>query len=150
MYVAQSVSHVHTSYKHIETIRSRSLVQHCRRPDEFLSFFREHHTSEGVDVQVMPAGAYVVPTFCEYCQAPHISKCTTTCERPKLFFQKKRPPFAKKDPLKWDPDTDDAIMENILVQSSTNDALETSRKHSKGWVNDCRQQIFGGNDTCDC
>ena len=81
--------------------------QHCRQPMAFLSFFREHATEDSVGMEVLPAGAYVLPTFCEYCGASHISQCVPgQCQRPALYFQKKRPPFCKPDKQKWDPQTD--------------------------------------------
>ncbi|CAB9514533.1 expressed unknown protein [Seminavis robusta] len=54
-------------------------------------------------------GAYAVPRGCEYCGATHTADCPKTCSRPRLYFQKKRPPFAKRDASLWDPDTDEAI-----------------------------------------
>jgi hypothetical protein len=85
-------------------------VQHCRQPMEFLSFFREDASSESVGVEVMPAGAYVLPTFCEYCHAANVAQCPAgpTCRRPRLYFQKKRPPFCPPDATLWDATTDHA------------------------------------------
>lgn len=69
----------------------------------FLSFLKQRKIDHGTDTfEVMPAGAYVVPRFCEYCGAEDIDDCGDDCKRPKLYFQKKRPPFARKDPLQWD------------------------------------------------
>ena len=80
--------------------------QHCRQPMQFLSFFKEHQTKEAFGVEVLPVGAYVLPTFCEYCHAANTSQCSADCRRPALYFQKKRPPFAKPDSRVWDPVTD--------------------------------------------
>ena len=52
--------------------------------------------------------AYMLPQTCEYCNADSTDKCTDDCQRPKLFFKKRRPPFCKPGP-KWDPVTDYAI-----------------------------------------
>jgi len=65
----------------------------------------------------MPAGVYVVPTFCEYCNVESTKLCADTCTRPKLFFQKKRPMFCRPDATRWDPVTDYArenVEEDIL------------------------------------
>lgn len=35
----------------------------------------------------------VGPVACEYCKSSDTSKCDESCERPKLFFLKRRPPF---------------------------------------------------------
>ena len=69
----------------------------------------------------LPAGVYVVPTFCEYCGADHVQHCDPDhCPRPSLYFQKKRPPFCKPDATKWDPVTDHAI----IVRVNNNDAAD--------------------------
>jgi hypothetical protein len=46
------------------------------------------------------------PAHCEYCGAPDLELCTRRggCQRPVLFFQKKRPPFAQAGG--WDPVTE--------------------------------------------
>jgi hypothetical protein len=76
----------------------------------FLSFFQEHASKEAVGVEVLPAGAYVLPTFCEYCGAKTLAECRPgTCKRPALYFQKKRPPFCKPNSQKWDRKTDHYI-----------------------------------------
>jgi hypothetical protein len=80
------------------------MKQHCRSL-EFLSFFKEHHTTNEHGVEVLPAGAYILPDFCEYCEATSTKQCGSSCRRPKLFFAKKRPPFcnqAKMDADWWD------------------------------------------------
>jgi len=63
---------------------------HCRQPLEFLSFFHpDSHpratdsnggdgtatTTGAAPVEALSAGAYMVPTFCEYCGAAHLSQC---------------------------------------------------------------------------
>lgn len=95
-------SHIH-SYCHC--------IQHCRQPMAFLSFFKEHD-------EVLPAGAYVLPTFCEYCRAPHVSQCRPTCRRPALYFQKKRPPFCKPNAAVWNKDTDDYVPPSATATAS--------------------------------
>jgi len=110
-------------------------VQNCRQPLSMFSFFREHEhkTMEDVPVvEVMPVvglGAYALPTSCEYCQATSTAECPVFCSRPKLYFQKKRPPFAKRDDKKWDERTDHVLDETIeeedephLVSTSSSNA----------------------------
>jgi hypothetical protein len=98
----------------------------------FLSFFNQQdrsghhdpqqHGNHGIVACAHPAdeqqqmsvaaplpGAYVLPKFCEYCQASCTTKCPPHCTRPKLYFQKKRPPFCKRNPVLWNDDTDHAI-----------------------------------------
>jgi len=82
-------------------------------------------------------GAYSVPHNCEYCGGSDTKDCDNKCARPELYFQKKRPPFAPRDPSLWDPDTDFAIEKNkvIVVATFTGmDASSMSRKTSKGSV----------------
>ena len=92
----------------------------------FLSFFQEHQTPESVGVEVLPAGAYVLPTFCEYCHAAHTSQCTADCRRPALYFQKKRPPFCPPDPKLWDPVTDEFREEETAIPISPPDTHRQS------------------------
>jgi hypothetical protein len=35
----------------------------------------------------------VGPRICEYCKAEDTTKCKESCERPKMYFIKRRPPF---------------------------------------------------------
>lgn len=131
------------------------LLTHCRQPLNLLSFFKvdsetahlhhQHSNTSGANhpdattTKVVPAGAFVVPTFCEYCGASHTRYCqpelqsqqssgqcrddnedasvskssssdSRPCGRPRLYFQKKRPPFCKPDAKQWDPVTDHAIV----------------------------------------
>jgi hypothetical protein len=87
------------------------LKKHCRQPLSFFRFFHEHQDSDMAGVEVLPAGAYVLPTSCEYCGEADTQHCDRNqCQRPPLYFQKKRPPFAKRDATRWDPITDDAIV----------------------------------------
>lgn len=83
--------------------------QHCRQPLSFLTFFHGHGTDGGVGVDALPAGAYMMPTGCEYCGGPDARLCTVECQRPAFYFQKKRPPFCKSDELLWNPLNDHAI-----------------------------------------
>lgn len=85
------------------------LFTHCRQPLSFLSFFHENVTNDGMGVELLPAGAYMMPRFCEYCGSDDTRYCLATCQRPKLYFQKKRSPFEKRNPIKWDPITDEYI-----------------------------------------
>mmetsp|Transcript_31357 Transcript_31357/g.35670 ORF Transcript_31357/g.35670 Transcript_31357/m.35670 type:complete len:288 (+) Transcript_31357:305-1168(+) len=92
----------------------------CHQPLSFLPFvkggngaFGGGETNEGDDWimqedSVLPmAGAYTVPSNCEYCGSVHVSMCDPiTCQRPKLFFRKKCPPFCRPDSQKWDPITE--------------------------------------------
>ncbi|KAL7581552.1 hypothetical protein ACA910_022115 [Epithemia clementina (nom. ined.)] len=98
----------------------------CRQPLSMFSFFRDDQAREAVRVQVLP-GAYVLPTFCEYCKAPNRSSCPTHCERPKLYFQKKRPPFRKLDPNYWNPQNDFALnKEEMGADDDDDDSLPDS------------------------
>jgi hypothetical protein len=56
-------------------------------------------------------GAYALASSCEYCGSATLEGCDpASCARPRLFFAKKRPPFAKSSAsLLWDPVTDDAL-----------------------------------------
>ena len=67
-------------------------------------------------------GAYMVPKSCEYCGASDTAYCCPkTCRRPKMFFHKKRPPFAAPDPDVWDPQTDEAVRSIFAKKESVND-----------------------------
>mmetsp|Transcript_24902 Transcript_24902/g.37844 ORF Transcript_24902/g.37844 Transcript_24902/m.37844 type:complete len:201 (+) Transcript_24902:154-756(+) len=118
----------------------------CRQlqPLSFLPFVKHDETREDVDSWVDPlpvAGAYTIPTECEYCGAKHVSECDPElCQRPRLFFQKKRPPFCQND-KKWDPVTDFAIPE---PEKKKDEDLPSSLPQNEegtpmGWVNG----IFG-------
>lgn len=94
-------------------------IKHCRQPLSFLSFFHENQYSNDdavldntveEDQLLLRAGAYTMPQFCEYCGSHDTKECSPSkCTRPKLYFQKKRPPFMKPDPHVWDPMTDHYI-----------------------------------------
>jgi hypothetical protein len=88
------------------------IAQHCRQPLSFFSFFHEFHTDEGVEVvQLLPAGAYLLPKECEYCGSIDTKLCCLeTCRRPTYYLQKKRPPFGKANSSKWDPISDHAVI----------------------------------------
>lgn len=81
-------------------------MKHCRQPLSFLSFFNEHDSADSIGVEILPPGAYTMSRFCEYCGSEDTKLCTSNCTRPKLFFQKKRPPFEKPNANIWDPRTD--------------------------------------------
>lgn len=101
------------------------LPQRCRQPLEFLSLFRddidpddelERTLHGGGDsthalLHAVAPGAYVLPTFCEYCGARSVTDCDPSrCQRPQLYFSKKRPPFANAGTAHtfFDPTTDEA------------------------------------------
>ncbi len=61
-------------------------------------------------VKLLPAGAYMMPTECEYCGESDTKLCCAeTCQRPSYYLQKKRPPFSKRDSHVWHPISDHAI-----------------------------------------
>lgn len=74
------------------------------------------------DLEPMPLpGAYAVPVGCEYCGVPNTNQCCpTTCPRPKLFFQKKRPPFAPRDASLWNPVNDYAVTTTTTNNNNCN------------------------------
>uniref|UniRef100_A0A7S2UNC0 Uncharacterized protein n=1 Tax=Attheya septentrionalis TaxID=420275 RepID=A0A7S2UNC0_9STRA len=41
---------------------------------------------------------------CEYCACASVTNCGPTCQRPKLYFLKQKPPFCSPDG--WDPDSE--------------------------------------------
>ena len=74
---------------------------HCRQFD-FLHFLK---TEEGhVDESVYARNAPIGPSHCEYCGAASTGLCGPGCERPRLFFRNKRPPFGRKE--EWDDSTE--------------------------------------------
>lgn len=123
------------------------VFMNCRQPLAMFSFFRENKTRESAGVEILPAGAYVLPTFCEYCKSPNTRQCPPHCERPKLYFQKKRPPFQKLDPNLWNPQTDFALTAeekaDLNTSASSSDMASlastsgsSSGSRSKGYQND--------------
>jgi len=80
---------------------------------------------------------YVVPTFCEYCNASSTDRCDpATCQRPRLYFQKKRPPFCPPDPGAWDPDTDHAVSPVAAnTAAGSGAAAAAASPSSDGWNN---------------
>ena len=74
---------------------------HCQQFD-FLHFLK---TEEGhVDESVYARNAPIGPSHCEYCGAASTELCGPGCERPRLFFRNKRPPFGRKE--EWDSSTE--------------------------------------------
>lgn len=68
---------------------------------QFLPFLKDtEDDGQGLYDQTPTIG----PKSCEYCKANSTNQCDEDCERPKLFFLKKRPPFADKEG--WDPETE--------------------------------------------
>jgi hypothetical protein len=102
---------------------------------EFLSFFREHNNSTeegGTTVMPMPASTfYVVPAACEYCYAAHTSQCGKDCQRPRLYFQKRRPPFCKADANVWHPKTDYALRTTSLKPTLSSDVVAAVGKQQQ-------------------
>jgi hypothetical protein len=89
-------------------------VTQCRYPRDFLAIFHDH--DHGVEChggecngEVDHALFYHVPSTCEYCGSRSLHECPESCQRPKLLFAKKRPPFCKKGP-NWDAKTDHKII----------------------------------------
>jgi hypothetical protein len=106
-----------------------------------MSFFREHPGGAGgeVNVEVLPMGMYVVPTFCEYCGAESTALCDAAhCQRPALYFQKKRPPFGKLNATVWDPVSEHAIPKKQGAVMASPPEL----KHKMSWVSG----LFGKNE----
>jgi hypothetical protein len=71
--------------------------QHCRQPLDFLSFFAHHRSADGsVDMELyhLPMGAYALPKACEYCGVDDTADCCRDCRRPRLYFARKKTPFA--------------------------------------------------------
>jgi hypothetical protein len=88
------------------------IEQHCRQPLSFLSFFRDRDVDVDPESSApeLPAGAYMMPTGCEYCGAEDTEQCDAkSCRRPNLYFQKKRPPLCQQDSQCWDVATDHAL-----------------------------------------
>mmetsp|Transcript_16258 Transcript_16258/g.46715 ORF Transcript_16258/g.46715 Transcript_16258/m.46715 type:complete len:289 (-) Transcript_16258:1690-2556(-) len=82
-----------------ETIQESFL--NCQQFD-FLHFLK---TEEGhVDESLYARNAPVGPSHCEYCGANSSDLCEAGCERPRLFFRNKRPPFGRKEG--WDSETE--------------------------------------------
>jgi len=121
----------------------------CRQPLSFLPFgkgaggFGGDETNDGDDWMihqdsVLPmAGAYTVPTDCEYCGSQHVSMCDpTTCERPKLFFKKRRPPFCQPDPQEWDPVTEFRITNSTQEEKEGNSKKEEIEQNESYFVDD--------------
>lgn len=76
----------------------------CQHPMELFSIFQEHPNREAVE-ELLP-GMYSIPKDCEYCGAEDTKHCHPYCDRPKLYLQKKRPPFCPPDPSRWDSVTE--------------------------------------------
>lgn len=74
---------------------------------ELLSLFSDDAEREEVEAAIQHA--YVLPRSCEYCKAESLDQCPEHCQRPKSYFQKKRPPFCPPRP-QWDPVTDNEII----------------------------------------
>ena len=73
---------------------------------EFFALFGEHADRETVEEYLLP-GMYSIPAGCEYCHAEDSKDCNPqTCQRPRLYFHKKRPPFCPPNPSQWDLTTD--------------------------------------------
>jgi hypothetical protein len=104
-----------------QLVEHLQFVTQCRYPRDFLAIFHDHdHGGEcngGVDHDLF----YRTPTTCEYCGSMSVHECPESCERPKLFFAKKRPPFCKKGP-NWDAKTD----VKIIIDDCKQDEIEVN------------------------
>jgi hypothetical protein len=76
--------------------KNTHLSQHCRQPLDFLSFFAHRSADGSVDMELyhLPMGAYALPKACEYCGVDDTADCCRDCRRPRLYFARKKPPFA--------------------------------------------------------
>lgn len=87
-------------------------------------------------VKLLPAGAYMMPTECEYCGKNDTKLCCAeTCQRPSFYLQKKRPPFSKRDSLVWHPISDHAIPPPPPPPSPPPEP-ETPSRSPGSWVSD--------------
>jgi hypothetical protein len=63
-----------------------------------------HARPDGSVVEMMlPMGAYALPKACEYCGAVDTIECSRDCRRPRLYFARKKPPFAVEQPVVVQP-----------------------------------------------
>jgi len=136
-------------------------IQTCRQPLSMFSFFREHESMavdiENNEVPMLPVGAYALPTECEYCHAKSTRRCPAHCSRPKLYLQKKRPPFARRDESKWDKETDHAVdphavdhaaMDKSLLEEDTPQMISTDSSNASE-EEPVDSQLFPSNDRND-
>jgi hypothetical protein len=106
--------------------------QRCQQPKAFWDQMfphgsQQHDDDDGTMDGAIPMGMFVVPQYCEYCGASHTRLCPPSCQRPKLFFQKKRPPFCNQR-HEWDAHTEYALpkpppvaeLANIILQNDEN------------------------------
>ena len=91
--------------------------------------FHEQSDREGVE-NVLPPGMYTIPKTCEYCGAESTDLCTDTCQRPKSFFRKQRPPFCPSDAEKWEPSTDYEISKRPETKPEETPTEEPKRRKS--------------------
>lgn len=77
----------------------------CHQPITLFHFFEADHRDQD-DTLVVAPGSYVIPIFCEYCGSSTTRLCPLSCQRPKLFFRKQRPPFIPSSTQSWDPVTE--------------------------------------------
>lgn len=116
------------------------MLMRCRQPLDFFPFFEETRDFSEVDDDVTHVGAYVAPRSCEYCGAPTVSLCSSSCQRPKLYFRKKRPPFCPPGE-KWDPETDYEVKVKEEQIVETTPKIEADEGKRSSWVSG----FFGGN-----
>lgn len=93
------------------------IIQNCRSQLDFFNF-NSDDGRQARDAAPIPFGHYMVPLACEYCGAKTTDDCGSSCERPKLFFRKQRPPFAPKEG--WD-----AVTEYRMPEETT-ESIEQS------------------------
>jgi hypothetical protein len=97
---------------------------------------------------LLPAGAYLMPTECEYCGKINTNLCCPeTCQRPNLYLQKKRPPFGRPNCDKWDPISDHAIP--VLVPlppppPAPEQSISSPSRSPGNWVSDLFRRSGGG------
>jgi hypothetical protein len=92
-----------------QLVEHLEFVTQCRYPQDFLAIFHDHDCAGECHSEVDHALFYQVPSTCEYCGSISVHECPESCQRPKLFFAKKRPPFCKKG-QNWDAKTDHKII----------------------------------------
>jgi hypothetical protein len=91
---------------------------------ELLSIFHENQNEFHEQSIAAVAGFHFIPVSCEYCGAYSLSECSESCQRPKSFFRRKRPPFRKRS-LHWHSITGDAITQTQC--SDTREGIDDRR-----------------------
>lgn len=63
------------------------MTQHQKNTDDMNITSNPSYTYDPFDRNI------VGPRSCEYCHAPTTLQCKDDCSRPKLYFERKKPPF---------------------------------------------------------